>query len=249
MSKPYRKELTGLTNDYGSTIISFAYMKNKSSYWNCKCACGTEFVVRGADFSNGHTKSCGCHKISRKKYNPETQKYKIKDLTNQRFGKLKVIKDSGKRDSGRCVIWICECDCGHIAEISSHCLRQGTVSCGQCKASKGEITIANILLENNIPFETQKSFDTLRFDDTNRKGFFDFYVNNKYIIEFDGIQHYDIRFGWNNEENFLRNQYHDLLKNNWCKQNNIPLIRIPYTHLNSLTLQDLLLETSSFIVQ
>ena len=33
-----------------------------------------------------------------------------------------------------------------------------------------------------------------------------------------------------------------------CKENNIPLIRIPYTHLNKLCLEDLLLETSNFIV-
>ena len=89
-----------------------------------------------------------------------------------------MIKDSGKRDSGRCVIWICECDCGRIAEISSHSLRAGTMSCGQCRASKGELAIATILINAGIPFETQKSFDTLRFEDTNRKGFFDFYVNN-----------------------------------------------------------------------
>ena len=82
MKKPYRKELTGIKNEYGSEILSFAYIKNRSAYWNCRCACGQEFVVRGADFSNGHTKSCGCSQKNRKTYNPETQKYKIKDLTN-----------------------------------------------------------------------------------------------------------------------------------------------------------------------
>lgn len=29
------------------------------------------------------------------------------DLTNQKFGKLIVIKDSNKRDSSGCVIWEC----------------------------------------------------------------------------------------------------------------------------------------------
>ena len=37
------------------------------------------------------------------------------------------------------------------------------------------------------------------------------------------------------------------IKNQWCKDNNIPLIRIPYTHLNNLCIEDLILETSKFI--
>lgn len=32
----------------------------------------------------------------------------------------------------------------------------------------------------------------------------------------------------------------DIYKNNWCIQNNIKLIRIPYTKLNNLQLSDLL---------
>ena len=40
---------------------------------------------------------------------------------------------------------------------------------------------------------------------------------------------------------------HDLIKSKWCKENNIPLIRIPYTHFDNLCLNDLLLETSNFI--
>jgi len=37
-------------------------------------------------------------------------------------------------------------------------------------------------------------------------------------------------------------------KNQWCKENNIPLIRIPYTHLKDLCIEDLLLETSNYVV-
>jgi len=41
---------------------------------------------------------------------------------------------------------------------------------------------------------------------------------------------------------------HDEYKNNWCKENNIPLIRIPYNHLNELKIEDLMLETSKFVI-
>ena len=34
----------------------------------------------------------------------------------------------------------------------------------------------------------------------------------------------------------------------WCKENNIPLIRIPYTHYDDIIIDDLKLETSKFII-
>lgn len=34
----------------------------------------------------------------------------------------------------------------------------------------------------------------------------------------------------------------DAIKNQWCKDNNIPLIRIPYTRLNNLSIKDLILK-------
>lgn len=39
---------------------------------------------------------------------------------------------------------------------------------------------------------------------------------------------------------------HDLQKNKWCKENNLPLIRIPYTH-KEIQFDDLCLQTSKFI--
>ena len=73
----------------------------------------------------------------------------------------------------------------------------------------------------------------------------------KYGIEYDGEQHFHYKNSantWNNEENFKRTQENDSLKNQWFKDHNVPLIRIPYTHLNDLCLEDLLLETSKFII-
>lgn len=96
--------------------------------------------------------------------------------------------------------------------------------------SKGEAQIAKILKENNIQFEQQKTFQDCRFPDINALARFDFYVNNKYIIEYDGLQHFiATEQGWNTSENLLKVQKHDEFKNNWCKQHNIPIIRIPYT--------------------
>lgn len=50
------------------------------------------------------------------------------------------------------------------------------------------------------------------------------------------------------EEKLKENQIRDKIKNEWCKKNNIPLIRIPYTELDFLTLKDLNIETTKFLI-
>jgi len=76
------------------------------------------------------------------------------------------------------------------------------------------------LLDNNIPFEIEKKFSSCK---DIKELPFDFYVKSSYLIEFDGIQHYK-------KDSLFDYEYthkHDLIKNKWCKDNNIPLIRIP----------------------
>jgi hypothetical protein len=59
-------------------------------------------------------------------------------------------------------------------------LRLGLIqSCG-CLKSIGEEKISKILTDNNIPFEREKIFNDFK------PYRYDFYVNNKYIIEYDG---------------------------------------------------------------
>lgn len=60
----------------------------------------------------------------------------INDITGKAFGRLTVIKDSGKRtkkpngNKGN-VLWECRCTCGNITCTTSHKLRSGhTQSCG-----------------------------------------------------------------------------------------------------------------------
>jgi hypothetical protein len=117
--------------------------------------------------------------------------------------------------------------------------------------SKGETIIKQLLESAGIPFEEQKSFIDCKFSDSGYYAKFDFYVNNEYIIEYDGEQHYyykDSPNTWNTKGNFLITQQHDKYKNNWCKNHNISIIRIPYTKLDTLCIADLMLETSDYVV-
>jgi hypothetical protein len=218
--------------------------KNNDILWHCKCDCGQEVDVRGFFLRSGQTKSCGCYKhdVNINKKSPI-----LIDLTGQKFGHWTVLERAAN-DKHRASRWLCECDCSaHTKRIvAGASLRKGTsISCGCERRSHGELKIADILYKNNIPFIQE--YRPFKFS-TGSYASFDFYIGNKYLLEFDGIQHFSANHGWNTEDNLSKVQERDMIKNQWCKDNNIPLIRIPYTHLNDLCLDDLKLETSKFII-
>ena len=230
-------------------VLDQYYTKSNKTYWKCQCDCGNEVYVYSAHLQSGHTKSCGCLKKEyAKEHMSKISTNNFKDLTGQTFGYLKILEKTDKRINGS-VVWKCECQkCGSICFGDQHSIQRGhKISCG-CLTSKGEAKIQRILTENNISFKKQQTFETCRFSDTNAKAFFDFYVDNSYLIEYDGDIHFNSTRGWNTEENFLKIQQRDAFKNNWCKEHNIPLIRIPYTHYDNLCIEDLKLETSNFII-
>lgn len=202
--------------------------------WKCLCDCGNITEVISANLTRGNTFSCGCYQ----------KELTARDITGMRFGKLTALRPTEKR-YGKSIIWECKCDCGTICEKPSNALVTGGVkSCG-CLISYGEEKIRKLLNENNIQFETQKAYDSCRFEN-GCLAHFDFYINNNYLIEYDGEQHF---FGWGwDSENLKIQQNRDAYKNQWCKENGIPLIRIPYTKLDTLCLEDLLLETTEFRV-
>ena len=209
--------------------------------WKCQCDCGNETFCSTVDLRSGHKKSCGC---LQRKVASELGKKNLIDLTNQTFGLLKVNKKaySKKTPNGSTQIyWECECSCGNKIIVRGESLKTGnTKSCG-CVKSFGEQKISEILRKNNIQFEKEKIFQGSLFR-------YDFYVNDNYIIEYDGKQHFQ-DFSWgSNLCSKEQSQKRDKEKNEYCFQNNIPIIRIPYTHYLNLELKDLLLETSNFII-
>ena len=233
-------DLTGKT--FGLlTVLEKGYSKNQQIYWKCQCSCKDKTIVyvSSAKLKSGHTKSCGC--LSQK------------NLLGETFGKLTVIRKTNKRAEDGCVIWECQCSCENktIVEVPTDDLTTGRkLHCGCDKQeSLGEIKIAYLLKENNISFEKEKKF----LDCKDRRPLsFDFYVNNSYIIEFDGIQHFkaanENSTSWNTLEKLKITQNHDKIKNQWCKENNIPIIRIPYTRYKDLIIEDLIPETSKFLL-
>lgn len=210
-----------------------AYRKPPKTYWLCQCDCGNTAIVDINCLSMGKTRSCGCLGDENRK---TFQKEYINNLVGQRFGKLVVLRDSGKRTKTGGIKWLCKCDCGNVKEVSSTHLVDGSCnSCG-CINSKGELKIQQILRSENILYTQQKTFDDCRNSRTNHLYYFDFYLPVYHCcIEYNGIQHYKSRENsFFTKEQVSDTQKRDLEKIEYCKQNNLLLVIIPYTDYEKL---------------
>ena len=201
--------------------------------WNCKClACGNKAIKRedrlrigaigGVIYSSGKkdsgTRSCGCKqaKIFKKPNVEGTTKTKYTENT---LSGLKILYRTEFMDvNGSCIV-MCECPlCGNAFPTTTRSLRK---NCG-CREG----------------FMNCKDTSFLPFD---------FYLESpqfgKYVIEFDGEQHFkNIEyFG-----NFETRRKHDLIKNRFCWENGIKLIRIPYNA--KYVLNDLNPSTTRFLL-
>ena len=189
--------------------------RSNYAYWICRCNCGNIISVRRDSLINGRTQSCGCL---------QKEAHTV-DLIGQKFGHLIVLKKDASKIGGS-AYWICRCDCGNIISVRGNNLKTGnTTSCG-CINSKGEHKIRKILNELEINFIQQKTFNNLK-DKNNLR--FDFFLPDyNCCIEYNGIQHYEAKDFFGGIQRFEEQKEKDNIKRQWCKNNNIKLIEIPY---------------------
>lgn len=234
-SQIHLKNEVGNTYGYLTVLYRTEDLRPGEARWHCKCKCGNECNVSGIHLRNGTVKSCGCKKF---------ESHNGIDEIGKKYGKLLVLERSAKTD-GSHIFWRCKCDCGNTCDINGTYLRSGvSTNCG-CERSVGEQKITKILQENNINFKREFTFPDL-FGDRGGKLRFDFGILNSnndllYLIEYDGIQHFEINCFGNNEDDFNILKKYDKIKEDYCKNNNIPLLRIPYTKLGTLNFKDLIL--------
>lgn len=113
-------------------------------------------------------------------------------------------------------------------EIPYSMLR-GSNSCPRCTTFLHERLMLETLEKYGIKYTAQKRFEECKDE---RKLPFDAYLDDYNIcIEYDGEGHYKA-VNWNGTENAQQNlertQKHDKMKDKYCADHNIPLIRIPY---------------------
>lgn len=100
------------------------------------------------------------------------------------------------------------------------------------RASRGEIKIEEILMSNGISFVEEYSFSDLvsfsghplRFD----FAVFDDSGELDFLIEYQGIQHYEPKSKFGGITGLRKQQINDMKKREYCKKNNITLVLVPY---------------------
>ena len=105
--------------------------------------------------------------------------------------------------------------------------------CPICNSSKGEIEVKRILDKKSIKYIQQKKFDEcMKIKPLS----FDFYLpENNICIEYDGRQHFEpIKMFGGNKAFKIRTE-NDKIKNQYCYDNGIKLIRIPYWEKNNIS--------------
>ena len=133
-----------------------------------------------------------------------------------------------------------ECNsCGHKWEpVSTKLIGKHHRGCPNCYSSKGENKIKGILQKNNINFLQEFTFKNLK-GKNNRLLRFDFAIldnnfNLLHLLEYDGIHHYKSLNFNGGEKTLLKRQKYDTLKDTYCRNNKIKIIRIPFWNYNKM---------------
>ena len=100
--------------------------------------------------------------------------------------------------------------------------------CPHCNKNKGEDKISRYLLENNIQFTPQKSYDDLRGVGGGKLSY-DFYLPNfNLLIEYQGEQHEHPVEAFGGIEQFKIQQEHDKRKKDYARTCGIELLELWY---------------------
>lgn len=239
---PAALDLTGLKiNNF--TVQYYAYSKNWMPYWVCLCDCGNYFICSRQNITRKDKKqqrSCGCYS---KEIASKTHR---KNLLGQKFGFLEVVEDTKQSSKDGHALWKCKCLCGNYTIVNSCNLQSGSISsCGCLGRSSGEAIIEKYLKEKNISFEREYKFEDLKGNKFNLRfdfAIFDSSKNLSFLLEFQGIQHFTNAFNKKQEE-FEMDLKRDLLKKEYCKNNNIPLYEITYVENIEKKLEEILKES------
>ena len=125
----------------------------------------------------------------------------------------------------------------HFTSVPRNLLYSKTKGCPLCSQSMGEAKMMSILKEFGYNIIPQYTFDDCVY--VNKLRFDGYDEDNNIAFEYQGEQHYrPVDFGGygqeSAEEQFVLNQTRDQIKEEYCKSNGIPLIKIPYWEFDNM---------------
>lgn len=163
-----------------------------------------------------------------------TQKFIIEANQVHNF-KYSYDKTDYKKNQIKVTI-ICKLHGEFLQNPLSHLSGNG---CPLCNESKGEKLISKFLDKNNISYIRQHKFEKCKNVYCLP---FDFFIPRyRCVIEFDGKQHFEPIEHFGGIESFEKLKINDKIKNEYCEDNIINLIRIRYDQMEAI--EDILNET------
>lgn len=205
-------------------LLSKEYKNNKTEL-EIQCNdCGNIFHMRFNNFKDGKHR-CEC------KSKPLVLTYEYVKNYIESCG-YKLLSKEYKNNATYLLVW-----CGNPNhkpyKVKFNNFKDCNSRCPECNTtSKGEEKIKEILIKYNIKFNQQYLFNDCR---NIRPLPFDFYLPQYNItIEYDGRQHYKLDCFNMNLLDLMNLKYNDNKKTQYCNNNNIKLIRIPYWDFNNI---------------
>jgi len=133
--------------------------------------------------------------------------------------------------SNKKIYWICS-ECGYKWKTSISSRNGRNTGCKKCNNSKGENRIDEILNIKNITHFPQWKFKDCKHINELP---FDFYLPNYNLcIEYQGRQHYEPVDIFGGDKQYIKQVTHDKIKRDYCIENNIYFLEIPYWDLDNI---------------
>lgn len=226
-SKLFRKSIPQLLNEFNQIHLNkydYSLVKYKNSITRVKIICekhGTFTQKPQKHLMGRGCPICGIITCSNKnRFTTEEFIIKAKEIHGDRYDYSLVEYEIANKK----VKIICKKHGLFTQTPSKHlfCSR----GCPICKASKGELKVFNYLKKHKISFESQYSFKDCK---NIQILYFDFYLPEQNLcVEYDGIQHFKPIKQFGGNDGFKSNQLRDKIKNDYCNENDIKLLRIKY---------------------
>ena len=208
----------------GGTVIG--KYKNNSTPVECRCKndhiCNP--IPNWIQYGGGMCIICVGH-------DPETAEQNFRDNI-KKLGGTVIGKYKDTKTSVDCI-----CSKGHHCNPIPNNIQQGGGMCGICVGSSGEFKMIECFEELGF-YEDEDYIHDSTFPELtkycNKSLRFDFmFINHKRVFEYDGEQHErPVRFGGISqeeaEERFKKQQEHDKLKDDFCRENGYKMVRISY---------------------
>lgn len=198
-------------------LISTEY-KGSTKPMEFICDCGEIFETTFSQIK--HSKKRSCNKCSRKEQkNTDIFKEDVFKLVSDEYVVI------GDYINNHTKIKIKHMVCNTIYETKPNVFLNGC-RCPICKESKVENKISTILDELNAVYVRQYSIEDCKHINALRFDFAIFKNNNlSFLCEYDGEFHFLPLMGQKDLDDQI---FRDNIKNEYCKNNNIKLVRIPY---------------------